>query len=118
MPLPASAALGRTRLRRHRRPPWVLCHASHGFQDFLLVFRFQRRSFDGVVTCSALALGCLEFSLLPEPVGLCLLPNLASFSHYFFKKIQFYLFADFGSCCVGFSRAAVSLEPEWEGFSR
>ena len=50
----------------------------------MFVVSFQKCSFDGVLTCSALALGCLEFSLLPEPVGLCLLPNLASFSHYFF----------------------------------
>lgn len=30
-------------------------------------------------------LGFILFGFLLEPVGLCLLPNLASFSHYFFK---------------------------------
>lgn len=60
---------------------------SHCFQDFFfplfLVFR------NVVLMCLGMpcfgCLCCLGFSPLLKPVGLCLLPNLASFSHYFFK---------------------------------
>ena len=81
-------------------PTGNVSSVSRRFQDFVFVFSCQKRSFDGALTCTALALGCLEFSLLPEPAGSCLLPNLASFTS--FKK-HFYLFTDFWLCGATFA---------------
>ena len=76
------------------RPLWVMRHSSRCFQGFVFVVSFQKCSFDGVLTCSALALGRLEFSLLPEPVDyvFCQIWQVSVITS--FKKYNF--FTDFG----------------------